>query len=113
MDYPRDLDPELRDLIHRCLNRDHELRPTIKQVLQHAFFAPKIDKKPTLSSSIGSGIGIGSRLGLSVFGSQKIKRTSSQSNQRSLGAISTIPTSTTALSRGQFGRPAFAAGSVA
>ena len=105
MVYPVDMNPQLCDLIGKCLNRNHLERITIKEVVEHEFFSDPAKRKPLLTASIGSKFG-------SMFSSQKIKRATSQSashttstSLKSVQGISAMLTSKQmTLQRGQIGR---------
>lgn len=85
VEYPLDMNVDLADLIKRCLVRDFKKRMNIKMILDHPLFMSRADKKMMLHTSLGSRLG--------VLGSQKKKRPISQSNERSLVSVTTVPTS--------------------
>lgn len=81
---PSNTDLALADLIKKCLNRDAKHRYDISEVLEHPFLATKLEKRPLGSALTGK---------LGLFSSQKIKRTSSQTSQRTGVSIGTAITS--------------------
>jgi serine/threonine protein kinase len=81
---PPGTDIALADLIKKCLNRDVNSRYDITAVLEHPFLAAKLERRPIAMALSGK---------LGMFSTQKVKRTSSQSSQRSGTSIGSIATS--------------------
>jgi serine/threonine protein kinase len=81
---PPNTDIALADLIKKCLTREVKNRYDISEVMDHPFLAAKLEKRPLGSALTGK---------LGLFSSQKIKRTSSQSSQRTGVSIGTAVTS--------------------
>lgn len=85
---PPGTDISLADLIKKCLNRDLKSRYEITDVLEHPFLATRVEKRP-LGSMIGGKFGL--------LSAQKVKRTSSQSSQRTGISIGSVVSSTECL----------------